>query len=258
MSRDGEERVRRAAALVIGNELLSGKIADANIQVLARTLRAAGIELARVVMIPDDCGLIAAEVRALSASHDVVFTSGGVGPTHDDVTVDAVAAAFDVAVESVAHLEELLRSYYGPRLTPGHLRMARAPAGSRLLDGGELPWPTIVMENVWVLPGVPQIFALKMPVVRAELASGDPFVTLEVFTRLDEGTLKPFLDAVVEAHPEVVVGSYPSWKNERYRTLVTFDARDGAAVGRARDAFVASLPADAVAAGGTDQPNRPG
>lgn len=240
------ERARRAAAVVIGNELLSGKIPDANVQVLARTLRAAGIELSRVVMIPDELELIAAEVRELRGAYDVVFTSGGVGPTHDDVTVDAVAEAFGVAVESVAHLEELLASYYGDRLTPGHLRMARAPVGARLIAGGQLPWPTIVMGNVWVLPGVPQIFAMKMPVVREELAAGPAFVTLEVYTRLDEGTLKPHLDQVVAAHPAILVGSYPTWKHERYRTLVTFDARDEISVRQARDAFVASLPADAV------------
>ena len=238
---------RRAAAVVIGNELLSGKIPDANVQVLARTLRASGIELSRVVMIPDELELIAAEVRSLRGEYDVVFTSGGVGPTHDDVTVDAVAAAFGIEVESVPHLVELLRSYYGDRVTDGHLRMARAPVGARLIAGGELPWPTIVVDNVWILPGVPQIFAMKMPVVRAELAEGAPFVTLEVFTRLDEGTLKPYLDQVVSAWPDVLVGSYPSWKNDRYRTLVTFDARDEGAVGRARDAFVASLPSDALA-----------
>jgi molybdenum cofactor synthesis domain-containing protein len=246
MAGDGGERARRAAAIVIGNELLSGKIADANVQVLARTLRGAGIELARVVMIPDEIDTIAAEVNGLRASHEVVFTSGGVGPTHDDLTVDAVAVAFEVSVESVAHLEELLRAYYGERLTDGHLRMARVPRGARLIDGGELPWPTIVMGNVWVLPGVPQIFAMKMPVVKRELSAGEPFVSLEVFTRLDEGALKPHLDAVVAAHPAVAVGSYPSWKNERYRTLVTFDARDEAAVERARDDFIASLPAEAV------------
>src|SRR5690606_490333 len=158
---------------------------------------------------PDEIALIAEEVRALSATHDVVFTSGGVGPTHDDLTVDAVALAFGVAVDRVPHLEELLTRYYGERLTEGHLRMARAPVGARLIDGGELPWPTIVMENVWVLPGVPQIFAMKMAVVKTELSAGAPFITREVFTRLDEGTLKPHLDAVVAAHPLVAVGSYP-------------------------------------------------
>jgi molybdenum cofactor synthesis domain-containing protein len=125
--------VRTAAALVIGNELLSGKITDANVVVLARTLRPLGIRFARVVMILDDVDTIAREVRALASSHDVVFTSGGVGPTHDDLTVASIAQAFDVPMEVAPSMEQMLRDYYGERITEGHLLMARVPKGSRLV-----------------------------------------------------------------------------------------------------------------------------
>jgi len=235
--------IHRGAALVIGNEILSGKIADANVVVLARTLRACGWSLSRVVIIPDELDLIAAEVQVLSRGFDAVFTSGGVGPTHDDLTVDAVAKAFGATVESVPALEQMIEERYEGQATAGHLRMARAPVGARLVATPELPWPTIVMDNVWVFPGVPQIFAMKMSLLRQELGANSPFVTVELKTQLDEGHLKPHLDAVVAAHPAVQVGSYPKWRDPTCRTLVTFDGLDEAAVTEARDALYARLEA---------------
>jgi molybdenum cofactor synthesis domain-containing protein len=237
---------RTAAALVIGNELLSGKIQDQNILVLARTLRAAGVQLRRVVMVLDEIDTIAAEVRALSASHDALFTSGGVGPTHDDVTIEAVARAFGVEVIRSPEIEETLRGYYGDRITEGHLAMAKVPAGARLARGSKLAWPAIVKRNVWILPGVPQIFAMKMPLVAEELGTGRGFVSLSVCTTIDEGNLKDHLDRVVAAHPQVDVGSYPTFGEARYRTKLTFDGLDEEAVRRARDAFLGAIGAESV------------
>jgi len=238
--------MRTAAALIIGNELLSGKIAEGNLVVLARELRALGVQLRRVVMILDDIEVIAREVRELSAAHDVVFTSGGVGPTHDDLTIEGVAQAFGAAVVSAPSIERMIRGHYGERCTDGHLLMARVPEGARLVASAGIPWPTVVMRNVWVLPGVPEVFRMKMPHVRAELAGDAPFVSLSVYTTLDEGDLKPLLDRVVEGHREVDVGSYPKWNEPEYKTRLTFDGLDEAKVRAARDAFVASLPEGAV------------
>lgn len=235
-----------AAALVIGNELLTGKIADANTVVLARTLQSIGVRLVRTVTVLDDLDTIVAEVRALSAAHEVVFTSGGVGPTHDDVTIDAIAAAFDVALVQSEATADLLRHYYGDRLTDGHLRMARVPDGARLVVTEQMPWPTIVMNNVWVLPGIPEIFAMKMPVVVSELGGATAFRSQAVYTNLDEGALKPLLDQVVAAHPNVEVGSYPKWNNPHHKTKITFDSRDTDELAAARATFEALLPADAM------------
>jgi molybdenum cofactor synthesis domain-containing protein len=234
--------VQTAAALIIGNELLSGKIADENVGVLARTLRGIGVRLNRVVIVPDDHAIIAHEVRELSEGFDHLFTSGGVGPTHDDLTIDAIAAAFDVAVERSEPIETMLRSYYGDAIKEGHLAMARAPAGARLVVTEDMPWPTVVMRNVWILPGVPQIFAMKMAVIAAELGTGGAFHSLAVYTNMDEGNLKPLLDRIVADHLEVEVGSYPRWRDPRYRTKVTFDAEDAQVCRVARDAFEAMLP----------------
>ncbi|MFT3774560.1 MAG: competence/damage-inducible protein A [Minicystis sp.] len=238
--------MRTAAALIIGNELLSGKIAEANLQVLARELRALGVRLQRVVMVLDDVEVIAREVRELSAAHDVVFTSGGVGPTHDDLTIESVALAFGAGVVMAPEVERLIRGYYGERCTDGHLLMARVPEGARLVASDAIPWPTVVMRNVWVLPGVPEVFRMKLPHVRSELSGGTPFVSHAVYTTLDEGDIKPLLDRVVAEHGAVEIGSYPKWHDPEYRTKLTFDGLDPARVHAARDAFVAGLPAGAL------------
>jgi molybdenum cofactor synthesis domain-containing protein len=235
---------KTAAALVIGNELLSGKVADSNVQALARALRGVGVELTRVVMILDDVDVIAREVSALAKTHDWLFTSGGVGPTHDDVTVEAVAKAFGARVVEDAVLAGMLREHYKESCTDGHLRMALVPEGAALEISDAIRWPTIRLQNVWLLPGVPEIFRMKLGVVIDHVAktAGAAFVSRAVYTKMDEGDLKPLLDDVVRRFPDVGVGSYPKWNDASYKTKLTFDGRDEARVDLARDAFVALLP----------------
>jgi molybdenum cofactor synthesis domain-containing protein len=237
-----ERPPKSAAALVIGNELLSGKVQDENVMALAATLRGLGIGLRRVVMVLDDVATIAEEVQRLSSEYDVVFTSGGVGPTHDDLTVESVARAFGRRVVMNPTMEAMLRAHYRDRCTEAHLRMALMPEGADLAVSREVTWPTIIVQNVWLLPGVPEIFRMKLAVVRERLAGDVPFVTRAVYTMMDEGHLKPLLDAIVAAHPDVEVGSYPRWSDPSYRTKLTFDGRDVAAVASAVDAFVKLLP----------------
>ncbi|MBI3204947.1 MAG: competence/damage-inducible protein A [Myxococcales bacterium] len=239
--------VESASAVLIGNELLSGKVHESNLLHLASTLRGLGIALRRVVMIPDELEVIAREVAAESGAHDVVFTSGGVGPTHDDITIEGVARAFGVEARVDESLAGMLRAAYGQRCTEHHLRMALVPDGAELATTGDDKWPVVVMQNVWVLPGVPQIFRMKLCVVRAWLKGPAAFHSRAVATRLDEGKLKPLLDQVVEAHPDVDVGSYPKWFDAAYKTKITFDSRDARAVDAALGAFVALLDPGDVA-----------
>lgn len=237
------EPPKTAAALVIGNELLSGKVEEANVAVLARALRGLGIELRRVVVVLDDIDTIVEEVQALSKSHDWLFTSGGVGPTHDDVTVKAVAKAFGRNVVQDPGLAKMLRDYYKERCTDGHLQMAQIPEGAALEDHPNVRWPTIRVENTWLLPGVPEIFKMKLAVVVDRLGGGTAFLSRAVYTKMDEGDLKPLLDSIVDRFPDVGVGSYPKWSDPTYKTKLTFDGRDVSRVEAARDAFVSLLPA---------------
>ncbi len=238
-----EGQAKTAAALIIGNELLSGKVEEANLGVLARTLRELGIQLRRVVMVLDDVDEIAREVRALASSHDWLFTSGGVGPTHDDLTIDGVAKAFDVPVVASPEMEQMLRKHYGDRCTEGHLRMALIPKGAALETTEAVPWPTVRFRNTWLMPGIPEVFRMKIPVLIERIGRDRAFVSCAVYTGMDEGDLKTLLDRVVAAFPDVAVGSYPKWLGASYRTKLTFDGRDEARVKAARDSFVATLPA---------------
>lgn len=243
---DSPDRPSTAAALVIGNELLSGKVVEANLPVLARAMRELGVELSRVVMVMDDIDVIAREVRELAAAHDWLFTSGGVGPTHDDVTIEAVAAAFGVRAVVDPGLARMIRDHYGDATADGHLRMALVPEGASLESSEAVRWPTVRYQNVWLLPGIPEVFRMKLPVVVeriAPLVRGGAFVSRAVYTQMDEGDLKPLLDAVVARHPGVSVGSYPKWRDPAYKTKITFDGRDPSRVDAARDAFVQTLPA---------------
>jgi molybdenum cofactor synthesis domain-containing protein len=235
-----------AAALIIGNELLSGKVHEANLIELARTLRALGVELRRVVMLPDEVEVVAREVLSLSQAHDVVFTSGGVGPTHDDRTVEAIARAFGVGVLTHPRLAMIIQQAWGEACTEAHLLMARVPEGAELAESPEAEWPTPVMRNVFILPGVPEAFRSKLSTVRRWVKGPLPFVSRAAFTRLDESELKALLDAVVGAHPAVDIGSYPRWFEPTYKTKITFDGKDEALVESALRDFAARLPPDSL------------
>ncbi len=245
-ARKAPQAVKTAAAVLVGNELLSGKVQERNLEPLAAMLRALGIRLERVVMVGDDRAAIAAEVRAASERHDVVFTSGGVGPTHDDVTLEGVADGFGVKTEIHPHLASLLVALYGERCTEDHLLMARVPVGSELRSSPEVTWPTVVMRNVWVLPGVPELFRMKLSIVREHLRGPGSILSRALFTLLDETDLKPLLDRAVAHHPRVEIGSYPKWFDPTYKTKVTFDGEAEADVDAALAELVGLLPAGAL------------
>lgn len=233
---------RTAALLLIGNELLTGKIQDANLQPLARTLRAMGISLKTASVVADDVTSIASELNRLRALVDVVFTSGGIGPTHDDLTLEGVARAFDVPLLPSRELELKLRRVYGSNTTETHLLMARVPDGAVLLGTDDLAWPVVCKGNVWTLPGIPELFRSKLTIVRENLRGHGRFYSAWAKVTSDESSIKADLDAVATAYPDVEVGSYPKWFEPDYKTKVTFDGTDEARVDLALSTFLERLP----------------
>jgi molybdopterin-biosynthesis enzyme MoeA-like protein len=234
---------RSAAALVIGNEILTGKVREANVHVLSRELFGLGVSLRRVVVCPDEVEVIAADLSALRGAHDLVFTSGGVGPTHDDVTLIAVARSLGRPLARSSLIESLIRRHWGERVTEQHLRMADVPEGADLLHGEDVPWPVICVENVFVLPGVPEIFAFNLRALRPRIAGGVPFVSRALYTQCDEGEIAALLERVERAHPGVAIGSYPRFRDPTYRVKLTFDGRVPREVEAALEACRAALPA---------------
>jgi molybdopterin-biosynthesis enzyme MoeA-like protein len=216
--------VETAAFLAIGNELLTGKVVEANLAPLAKTLRALGIELVAAEILLDHVPTLASAIARLSKAHGILVTSGGVGPTHDDVTMEAVALAFGRKVVAEPSLLALVRETFGASTNEAHLRFADVPEGAELKRAPDAAWPTPVVENVWILPGVPEVFRMKLATLRQWVKGPKQFVSRALVLTHDEVDLKQTLDLVVAAHPSVAIGSYPALFNPRYRTRITFDA----------------------------------
>ena len=236
---------RTAGIILVGNEILSGKIQDANAVYLCRELRALGVDVRRILVIPDEVDLIAHEVAVASGAYDVVFTSGGVGPTHDDVTIEGVARAMGVGVVRHPALVALLEHYYADALKDAHLKMAEIPEGAELFAGDSARFPTIVMRNVYVLPGVPEIFRRKFDAIR-ERFRDVPIHLRNVFVRVGEGVLADYMNGLVRDFPDLAVGSYPEFSNPEYKVKVTLESRDEEYVEQALAEFLKRLPEDAV------------
>jgi molybdopterin-biosynthesis enzyme MoeA-like protein len=233
--------VETAAFLAIGNELLTGKVVEANLSPLAKTLRALGIELTTAEILLDHVPTLTRAIARLSAAHGLVVTSGGVGPTHDDVTIEAVAAAFGRKVVRDQALVALVRETFKERTTEAHLRFADVPEGAELRRAPDVSWPTPVVENVWILPGVPEVFRMKLATLRSWVVGPRPFVSRALVLNQDEVELKDTLDVVVALHPAVSIGSYPALFNPRYRTRITFDGTDDVLVRAALEDLRARL-----------------
>jgi len=174
---------KTAGIILIGNEILSGKIEDANAAYLCRELRGLGVDVQRITVIPDEVDTIAREVAFFSQEFDVVFTSGGVGPTHDDVTMEGVARAMKVSVVRHPGLVALLRQYYGDAVNDANLRMAEVPEGAELVGAESVRFPTVLARNVYILPGVPEIFRRKFAAIR-ERFRDVPIHLKNVFVRI--------------------------------------------------------------------------
>ena len=218
-----------AGMVVIGNEILSGKITDTNSPFLCRELNFLGIQLERLFTIPDDFDLIGQVVREFSEAFTWVFTSGGIGPTHDDLTIPAIAAGFGVPVMRHPVLERTIREHYGERLTDDHLLMAQVPEGAELIDIEGLYYPQIQFRNVFIFPGVPQLFEYKFNAIKGRFRS-HPIVLREIFMKADEGIIAASLRETAERFADVLIGSYPNFFKRDYSVKVTLEGRESASV----------------------------
>ena len=229
-----------AAIILIGDVILSGKVRDENALLLIGELRELGVALRRLVVVPDDVDDIAGAVGAASARFDHVFTSGGVGPTHDDRTMAGVAQAFGLPLVRHPELEAQLRAFYGAACEERHLRMAEVPAGVALLTTDQVLWPAVSLRNVYILPGIPALFRRKFMALKERFRQA-PFHLRAVVTRADEGHIAGRLDRVAADFPEVAIGSYPRHVDGRWLVRVTLEGKERARVDQATSELVAAL-----------------
>ncbi len=230
---------------MIGNEILSGKVEDTNSHFLAEQLRAAGVSLERIIVIPDEIEVIANAVREFSAAYDLTFTSGGVGPTHDDVTIAGVARALGRDVVRHPELEQGLRDFFGDGVTENKLRFASVVEGTELVEDGNLRFPTFLVENIYILPGIPEIFREKVTAIRERFAT-DPFHLKIVYVNQQETEIADLLHRTLDAFPELLLGSYPKLNNPEYKVRLTLESKDSEYLNRALGKLLELLPADAV------------
>jgi molybdenum cofactor synthesis domain-containing protein len=239
-----------AAMLVIGDEILSGRTRDANMHHLAGVLGEVGAPLREARVIPDEPDVIIAALNELRARHAYVFTSGGIGPTHDDVTADAVAAAFGVSISVREDARAILLAHYGEeaRLTEARLRMARIPEGASLIANPVSGAPGFRLENVYVMAGVPMIFNAMVESVRPELRGGPPVLSHSFRVPMAEGDLAGPLAGLAAAHPDIAFGSYPYYQGGYGAVLVarSADAEALAVAAEALRAVIRRLGAEGV------------
>ena len=270
-----DHKTPKAALIIIGDEILNGFTTEVNLQVASKSLSSIGIPLKKVSIVADDVDEIAQEVRSLSQKYDVVFTSGGIGPTHDDVTLKAIAKALDQDIKMnscmMQHLVDVQRetnhTFTKAMIDESMKRLAMLPEHSKLLfppppddfskkhshSGADSPetktktWPILQCDNIFVLPGIPQFFSAKMQLIVRHFLSGYQALQLrKIVLDLDETQLVSALDALVTRFTRVKFGSYPFVDHPEYKTLITLEAVSEALVDEAVAGVLDVLPTNAV------------
>lgn len=235
-----------AAMLVIGDEILSGRTRDTNTHFLAQALTDRGIRLMEARVVADDGAAIVAAVNALRGAWDHVFTSGGIGPTHDDITADAVAAAFGVGISHRADAMALLAAHYdraGLEFNAARQRMARIPDGATLIDNPVSTAPGFTLGNVHVMAGVPKIFEAMVAGVLATITGGAPLLSQSWQVNRGEGEIAEAFAALAAAYPDLTMGSYPFQRNGAFGTTLVIRGTDPARLDQAMLRLAALFPA---------------
>ena len=233
-----------AAMLVIGDEILSGRTKDKNIGFLADHLTAIGIQLKEIRIVPDEEPQIVAAINALRTSYDYVFTSGGIGPTHDDITADAVAKAFGVGIGIDERAVAVMAPHYASRgveFTPGRLRMARIPFGAMLVDNPVSKAPGFQLANVIVMAGVPNIMQAMLLAATPQLVTGKKMVSRTLTVRKPESEIAELFAGVQTQFPDVPMGSYPFSDDQGFGANLVLRGIDAARVAEAEGVLVERL-----------------
>lgn len=230
--------------LIIGNEILNGSIADENAKYVTAELAQQGIAVRRIVVVPDEKPEIVEALRDLLGRVDYVITSGGIGPTHDDITVAAVTQALDLNLVEMPSLVERAKRIFGAPLTTAQRKMALVPNQAQLVESPHTRWPALVVNRVFVLAGVPTIFRRGFEAVRSQLPRARRSHEVTLFVLTDEWTLAPLLDTTLGRFPNLEIGSYPVHENSEYRVRLVLTSPDLACLDQALGYLRQRIPPD--------------
>jgi len=236
---------KTAGIMVVGNEILSGKVVDTNSPYMCQELRVLGVDVRRIVVVPDEIAVIASDIIMLARSCDYVFTTGGVGPTHDDVTIEAIAHGLQRPLMIHPEMEALLQRHWAERPLAVRQKMASVPDGAQLLMEPDLPIPVLQVENVYIFPGIPQLFRRKFDSIKERFRES-PYHLRLVYVNARESDFAHLLDTVLQEFPDLLLGSYPEVANPRYRVKLTLESKEALYLERACTRLLALLPADTV------------
>lgn len=231
--------------VIIGNEVLSGKTADKNAVFLTRELRALGVAVEGVVIIPDDVERIAEEIRNGRKRVDLIFTSGGIGPTPDDVTMAGVALGVGKPLIQHPVLIELIAQANQPGYRVAQARLAEVPDGTELIFAEGLRFPVLHYENIFIFPGIPDLLVKKFSAVK-ERFRGRPFHLTKIFLSEREYAIADRLREVLRQYPDLLLGSYPKWRQPDHRIVLTLESKDKDYMDRAKACLIAMLPKDVI------------
>ena len=232
---------KTAGIIIIGDEILSGKIQDHNSHFMVKELRFHGVDVRRISVVPDDIQEIATEVKKYSGRFDFVFTSGGIGPTHDDVTIAGIAKAFNVKLILNDSIKRFLHKRYGKNLTPEQLKMAEVPEGAGLIKDETIAFPLLIFKNIYILPGIP-IFLEKKFLIIEKLFHEQPILLKKVFVKEYEPEIAPHLNAIVKSHKGVKIGSYPVVGNKNFYVMITLESLEEKSLNSALNELLLRIP----------------
>ncbi len=239
------DRIKTAGIIIIGNEILSGKVQDSNSFFLASELRALGVNVLRISVIPDDVETVGREVRSFSERFDYVFTTGGIGPTHDDITVAGIAKGFGVRLARHPALEQKFRERYGKSCNEAILKMAQVPEGAELIDFGNSKFPLMAFRNIFIFPGIPRYLREKFGLIK-ERFRAEALYLKRLFLDAEEADIAAALTGVVAENRDVSFGSYPILDNPEYKIIITVECRSKDSLNKALKQLLDCLPSHII------------
>jgi len=237
--------IKTAGLIIIGSEILSGKVQDQNSYYLSTELRELGVSLMKISVVPDDLDMIGREARLFSEAFDYVFTSGGVGPTHDDITMAGIAGGFGVGLVRHPALEARFRDRYGEAVNEAILKMADIPAGSEVIEFSNNNFPLVMFRNIYIFPGIPQYLKKKFELIKENFRTS-VFFLKKVYLKANEPDIAEVLNSVAETHNCVSFGSYPIMDNPEYQIILTAETKQEQDLIKAMEELLDRLPPETV------------
>lgn len=236
---------KRAAIVIIGNEILSGKVVDQNSRYLSTELRTLGVDVQRIVVIPDAVETIGEEIAFCRKRFDLIFTTGGVGPTHDDVTMEGIAKGLGRPTVRHPILDQILRKIYPDPLNPAQLRLADVPEGTELLYSERLRVPVLHFENIYIFPGIPELLVKKFDAIKERFRES-PFYLKRIFLIREEEVIAEHLNRTLEKFPHLLLGSYPIINHPGYKVILTLESKAPSYLEEALRFLLSLLPKESV------------